>query len=77
VRTVHGITQSRWQRSVYLDASPRDITVTFADMRVAATAERRQFDPARIESLLLVVDTTNARPGDGGAVWVEGLRTER
>jgi len=77
VRTVHGITQSRWQRSVYLDASPRDITVTFADMRVAGTAERRQFDPARIESLLLVVDTTNARPGDGGAVWIEGLRTER
>ena len=77
VRTVDGSTQSRWQRSVYLDTTPRDITVTFADMRVAGTAERRRFDPARIESLLLVVDTTNARPGDRGAVWVEGLRTER
>jgi len=77
VRIVDGSTQLRWQRSVYLDPSPRDITVTFADMRVAGTAERRRFDPARIESLLLVVDTTNARPGDGGAVWIEGLRTER
>jgi len=77
VRIVHGNTQSRWQRSVYLDTSPRDITVTFADMRVAGTAERQPFDPVRIESLLLVFDTTNARPGDGGSVWVEGLRTER
>jgi hypothetical protein len=77
VRIVDGSTQSRWQRSVYLDTSPREVSVTFADMRVAGTAERRPFDPARIESLLLVVDTTNARPGDGGAVWIEGLRTER
>jgi len=35
------------------------------------------FDPARIHSLLFVVDSVNARPGDGGALWVEGLRTER
>jgi hypothetical protein len=77
VRTVEGRTESRWQRSIYLDTAPRDITVTFADMRVAGSAERRPFDPARIESLLLVIDTTNARPGDGGVVWVEGLRTER
>jgi hypothetical protein len=77
VRTVEGRTEPRWQRSVYLDTAPRDITVTFADMRVAGSAERRPFDPARIESLLLVIDTINARPGDGGDVWIEGLRTER
>jgi hypothetical protein len=77
VRIIDGGAQLRWLRSVYLDPSARDLTVTFADMRVAGTAERRPFDPARIESLLLVFDTTNARPGDGGAVWVEGLRTER
>ena len=77
VRTVTGSAEQRWQRSIYLDSVPRDVTVTFADMRVAGTAERRPFDPADIQSLLFVIDTVNARPGDGGVAWIEGLRTER
>ena len=42
-----------------------------------APARASAFAPARIDSLLFVVDTVNARPGDGGTLWVEGLRTER
>jgi len=67
----------RWQRSVYLDGTPREVTVAFADMRLAGTGERAALAPARISSLLFVVDTTNARAGDGGRVWITHLRTER
>jgi hypothetical protein len=77
VRVVRGRDEQRWQRSVYLAEEPRDIVVIFTDMRPAGSADRRPFDPAQIESLLFVFDTTNARPGDGGVAWVEGLRTER
>jgi hypothetical protein len=77
VRLVEGARERRWQRSVYLAPEPRDVVVSFDDMRTAGASERRPFQPAQIESLLLVFDTVNARPGDGGVVWVEGLRTER
>jgi hypothetical protein len=77
VRLVDGREGRRWRRSVYLSPDPRDIVVTFADMREAGGADRERLAPAQIESLLLVFDTTNARAGDGGVAWIEGLRTER
>ncbi len=77
VRTVERGVERRWQRSVYLDTDPRDIVVPLESMRTAGAGERLAFDPRRIESLLLVFDTVNARAGDGGVAWIEGLRTER
>ncbi len=77
VRLLDGAIERRWQRSVYLSPEPRDISISFADMREAGTGARAPFDPTRIHSLLFVVDSVNARPGDGGALWVEGIRTER
>jgi hypothetical protein len=77
VRLVDGASERRWLRSVYLEPRPREITVTFADMRVAGTAAREGFAMADVQALLFVVDTVNARPGDAGALWIEGLRTER
>jgi class 3 adenylate cyclase len=77
VRLLEGSIERRWQRSVYLSPEPRDVTVSFADMRAVGTGARQAFAPARIHSLLFVVDTVNARPGGGGALWVEGIRTER
>ena len=77
VRLLEGSIERRWQRSVYLSPEPRDVTVTFADMRAVGTGARQAFAPARIHSLLFVVDTVNLRPGGGGALWVEGIRTER
>jgi hypothetical protein len=67
----------RWLRSVYLDAMPRDITVELSDMRVAGTGARTPIATGAITSILFVYDTTNARPGDGGRVWIEHLRTGR
>jgi hypothetical protein len=77
VRLLDGAVERRWQRSVYLSPEPRDLEVSFADMRAAGTGTREAFAPARIHSLLFVVDSVNARPGDAGALWVERIRTER
>jgi hypothetical protein len=77
VRLLDGPLERRWQRSVFLSPDPRDITVSFADMRVAGTGAREPVAPARIHSLLFVVDTVNARPGDRGVLWIENIRTER
>lgn len=77
VRLLDGALDRRWQRSVYLSPEPREIAVGFADMRLAGTGAREAFAPDRIHSLLFVVDTVNARPGDGGVLWIESLRTER
>lgn len=77
VRLLEGTAERRWHRSVYLSPEPSDVSIPFADMREAGTGARRPFDPARIQSLLFVVDSVNTPPGRGGVVWVEGLRTER
>jgi hypothetical protein len=77
VRLVDGPAVRRWQRSVYLSTEPRDIAIRFQDMRVVGSGARDTFAPERSHSLLFVVDTVNAKPGDGGVLWIEGLRTER
>ncbi len=64
----------RWQRSIYLDASPRDVTVWLSDMRVAGTGDRTPPGRARVESLLFVIDATHARPGDSGSFWISEVR---
>jgi len=60
---------ARWQRSVYLDEAPRDITVFLDDVRPIGPAPTARPDLAGIDTLLFVVDTTNAHPGTSG--WVE------
>lgn len=68
-------TGRRWQRSVYVDTTPRDIIVRFADMRPIGTSG--MFDPAVADTLLFVVDTTNTAPGTAGSLTITDLRVER
>jgi hypothetical protein len=67
----------RWRRSVYLDSTPRTITVFFDDFRPAGTTSRATPDRATIDSLLFVVDLTNTRAGTSGWIEVSGARLER
>ncbi len=67
----------RWQRSIYLDQTPRDVSVFFTDMRPSGPTDSAQPDRRAIDGLLFVVDTTNARGGTSGRFWLSGVRLEK
>jgi hypothetical protein len=75
VQARHPQSGNRWQRSVYLDANPRDVIVRFAEM--VPVGAIGTFDPALADTVLFVVDTTNTPPGTQGSFTVENLRVER
>ncbi len=65
----------RWQRSIYLDAEPRDVIVRFAEMTPVGSSGA--FNPGLADTLLFVVDTTNTLPGTAGSFTITDLRVER
>jgi hypothetical protein len=66
----------RWQRSIYLDQTPRDVTVLLDDLRPIGPTSGRSLPLAAVDTLLLVVDTTNALPGTSRTIRFENLRLE-
>jgi hypothetical protein len=67
----------RWQRSVYLDPMDQEKIVYFDDlMPVGAT---HTFRPALadIRSILFAVDTTNAKLGSSGRIWIKKAELQR
>lgn len=66
----------RWQRSVYLDSTPRELRIPLESMRPAgATASARPSPSA--DNLLFVVDTVNTLPGTTGRFTVSNIGLER
>jgi hypothetical protein len=66
-------TGMRWQRSVYLDPTPRQVSIWFDDMRVHGAAQSVRPELDAIESVLWVVDTVNTKPGTSGQVWIDAV----
>ena len=64
----------RWQRSVYLDTTTRDVVVPFRELRAVGGA--MAFNPGLVDTVLFVVDTTNTNPGGEGRVTLGDLRVE-
>jgi len=62
----------RWQRSVYVDTFDQPRTVFFDDA-VPVGGGPAHLDPSAIRSLLLVIDTTNTKPGASGRVWIRNV----
>ena len=65
----------RWQRSIYIDTNARDINVPFTGMMPVGGASA--FNPGLADTVLFVVDLTNALPGTDGVVTIDDLRFER
>jgi hypothetical protein len=65
-----------WRRSVYLDASPRVITIFFRDMRPVA-ADGGAVPLNAIGALLIGLDTVNTKPGTTGTVSFSEIALER
>ena len=68
---------ARWGTSVYVDGTTRQIEVPVARLRPLDQQAGAAPNSARATSLLLVVDLTNARPGDSGSFRISGLAFRR
>jgi hypothetical protein len=60
----------RWRRSVFVAAGGRTVVVPLASLEPVAGAGRPRPDAGSVRSLLLVIDTVNARPGDRGVLRI-------
>jgi hypothetical protein len=67
----------RWQRSIYLDRTRRDVEVPFSQMRGIEAGRDAHLDVSRVTTLLLVVDTVNNVPGSEGECWVGSVSVRR
>ena len=70
---VRSPTGQRWRRSVYVDQQPRLISVALAELDPVDRRSSMRPIAARVQSILLVIDTVNARPGDSGEVLFRDL----
>lgn len=73
VRQPGGVDGERWQRSVYVDETPREVTLSLQDFEGAGAVSAPKPNPAQVRSVLFVVDTWHTKPGASGTVWVSGL----
>jgi hypothetical protein len=65
----------RWQRSIYLDGSRREpAVIALRDMKAIEAPPGTPLDLSRVDTLLFVVDTVNAKPGSSGEVWISDAR---
>jgi len=67
----------RWQRSVFLDDTPRAITVYFDEMRAAGPTRTERPPLDAVDSILFVVDTVNTPLGSNGRIWLDDVKYGR
>jgi hypothetical protein len=65
--------EQRWHRSVFLDQTPRDITIAFDDMRPRTVTTSKRPTLADVQSVLFVVDMTNADTGTNGEISIDDV----
>jgi hypothetical protein len=67
----------RWRRSIYLDETPREISVVFDEMTPVGRTSRRRPELSKVEGILFVVDTVNTPAGMRGEIYLDDLRYAR
>ena len=67
----------RWQRSIYVDATERDQSVSFADMRPVGVTHTPRAVTKNVRAIMFIVDTTNSKPGASGRIWLKNVRLEK
>jgi hypothetical protein len=63
----------RWERSIYMDSTPRTISLPIEAFTPVDKPSSMQPIAARLRSLLLVVDTVNSKPGRRGTIWLSAI----
>ena len=74
---VPGAAPERWQRSIYVDATDHERSVTFDDMRPVGVTHSPRAIRENIRAIMFIVDTTNSKPGASGRIWLKNVRVER
>ena len=77
LRVPEGPAGERWHRSVYLDETPRQVSIFFDEMTPRGATSRRRPVLQTVRDLLFVVDTVNAAPGASGQVWIDDIKYGR
>lgn len=72
-----GATPERWQKSVYVDATEQTRVVRFAEMKPVGTTQSAQPPKAAVRAIMFVVDTTHAKAGASGRLWLGNVRLAR
>jgi hypothetical protein len=67
----------RWQRSIYVEPNDRDRTIFFDDMTPVGETHSSAAPLVDVRSVMIVIDTTNTKPGSSGRVWLRDVRLER
>ena len=66
----------RWQRSVFVDETERAVTIFFNDMAPVGAVHSSRPPLDSVRNVMLIVDTTHAKPGSSGRLWVTGVTLE-
>jgi hypothetical protein len=74
VRTSIGGGGRLWQRSVYLDETPREVLVAFDDMTPVAPGGAGSVPVRDLRALRFVVDRVNTPPGRSGQITFDHIR---
>ncbi len=74
IRERGGAAGERWHRSVYLEPTAREITVSFDDMLPRGETSRPRPLLANVESVLFVLDTVNTPLGGNGTLWLDDVK---
>jgi hypothetical protein len=77
LRAPGGETGQRWHRSVFLDTTPREVTLFFDDMRPRGVTATPRPDLNQVESVLFVIDTVNADTGTNGQFVIDDVKYAR
>jgi hypothetical protein len=60
----------RWVRSIFVDETPREVTVPLQDFHLPADSRPTA---TLLRTLMFVVDDWHTKPGTAGTLWVSGL----
>jgi hypothetical protein len=77
LRVPQGPQGERWQRSVYLDDTMRDISVFFDEMTPIGPTSRRRPVLADVQAILWVIEPVNTALGSSGTIWIDDVRYGR
>ena len=66
----------RWRRPVYLDTRDSTFALPVSAFR-AADRPGTMPETTRASSILFVIDTTNAKPGEEGSFTIQGVELRR